>query len=140
MADLIERQAAIDIFHAFAPGIPWDTLEKIFNEIPSAQPETSTDCISRQAAIDSIRKEYGGIKNANMDGDFLADELEFILSKVPSAQPERKKGRWIKTGQSFVFPEKFRNYSCSECGYDVDKTKLNYCPNCGAEMRGEQDE
>ena len=48
---------------------------------------------------------------------------------------QHKKGTWIKTGQSFVFPEKFRNYSCSECGYDVDKTKYNFCPNCGANMR-----
>lgn len=44
--------------------------------------------ISRQAAIDAIRKEYGGIKNTNMDGDFLADEIEFILSQLPSAQLE----------------------------------------------------
>lgn len=50
------------------------------------------DLISRQAAIDAVRKEYGGIKNANMDGDFLADEIEFILSKLPSAQPEPWKG------------------------------------------------
>ena len=35
MADLIDRQAAIYTFYAFAPGIPWDTLDKIFNEIPS---------------------------------------------------------------------------------------------------------
>lgn len=41
--------------------------------------------IDRQAAIDAIRKEYGGIKNANMDGDFLADEIEFILSKLKPA-------------------------------------------------------
>ena len=39
MSDLIDRQKAIDTFHAFAPGIPWDTLDKIFAEIPSAQPE-----------------------------------------------------------------------------------------------------
>ena len=39
MTDPIERQAAIDTFHAFAPGIPWDALDKIFAEIPSAQPE-----------------------------------------------------------------------------------------------------
>lgn len=36
MTDYIDRQVAIDTFHAFAPGIPWDTLDKIFNEIPSA--------------------------------------------------------------------------------------------------------
>jgi rubrerythrin len=61
------------------------------------------------------------------------------LDREDTIEPERKKGKWIKTGQSFVFPEKFRNYSCSECGYDVDKTKFNFCPNCGADMRGGED-
>lgn len=46
----------------------------------------------------------------------------------------RKHARWVKTGQSFVYPEKFRNYSCSLCGFDVEKTKYRYCPNCGARM------
>lgn len=51
-----------------------------------------------------------------------------------------KHGQWIKTGQSFLFPEGFRNYSCSVCGYDIDKIKYRYCPNCGAKMDGEKDE
>lgn len=66
----------------------------------------------------------------------VADVVDQI-DREDTIEPERKKGIWIKTGQSFVFPEKFRNYSCSECGYDVDKTKFNFCPNCGARMEGE---
>lgn len=54
----------------------------------------------------------------------------------PTIESERKTGKWIKTGQSFVYSKKFRNYSCSECGYDIDKIKFNFCPNCGADMRG----
>ena len=46
-----------------------------------------SDLISRQAAIDAVRKEYAGIHNANIDGDFLADEIEFIISKVPAVIP-----------------------------------------------------
>lgn len=38
--DLIDRQAAIDVFHMYAPGIPWDKLQYIFDEVPSAQPES----------------------------------------------------------------------------------------------------
>lgn len=48
-------------------------------------------------------------------------------------------GRWEKTGQSFVNPNKFRNYFCSECGLELDehiRSKPNYCPNCGAKMDG----
>ena len=50
---------------------------------------------------------------------------------APTINPERKTGKWLKTGQSFVFPDKFRNYFCSECGFEIEKIAYNYCPNCG---------
>ena len=37
-----------------------------------------------------------------------------------------KRGRWID------------GMKCSECG-QIDWTKPNYCPNCGADMRGEEE-
>lgn len=52
-------------------------------------------------------------------------EIREALNTVPSAQ---KKGHWIDEGT---------NYLCSEChrGCWVDS---NYCPWCGADMRGEK--
>lgn len=53
------------------------------------------------------------------------------------ATAEAKHGQWLKSGQSFVFPGKFRNYVCSECGFELDKSirmKFRYCPNCGKKM------
>lgn len=51
-----------------------------------------------------------------------------IISKVA----ERKKGEWTK------------NNSCPFCRflpwYAHDIHTLSFCPNCGADMRGEQDE
>lgn len=47
-------------------------------------------------------------------------------------------GEWRRTGQSFINPNKFRNYCCSECGYEAEKIKYNYCPNCGALLDGER--
>ncbi len=31
-------------------------------------------------------------------------------------------------------------YECSECGFRNKGSKSNYCPNCGADMRGEDNE
>ena len=47
---------------------------------------------------------------------------------------ERKVGKWIKTGGS---------YRCSECMVMPefkDIRTLKFCPNCGAEMKGAEDE
>ena len=58
--------------------------------------------------------------------------------KLPSAQPERKTGKWINEG---------RIIRCNKCkiGYATVKgmksaLTYNFCPNCGADMRGKQDE
>lgn len=51
---------------------------------------------------------------------------------------ERKKGRWEMKQDPYGFFEEIP--VCSECGCTTkmrDKTK--FCPNCGADMRGEQD-
>ena len=75
-------------------------------------------------------------KGANMARLTLAA----IFKILPTADVvEVRHGRWVKSGQSFVYPHKFRNYSCSMCGYDIEKAKCNYCPNCGARMDGGAD-
>lgn len=79
------------------------------------------DTIYRQAAIDAL-SQYPFEKVVNCVS---------IIEELPSAQPERKKGRWIDMDDHVM---------CSCCGaahYGVDR---NYCPNCGADMRGGQDE
>lgn len=79
------------------------------------------DLISRHAAIDALGdahfKNYG---NAIM-----------VIQALPSAEPERKTGKWVP------FSPKSHLYSCSLCGQWADR-HWNYCPNCGADMRGEE--
>lgn len=77
--------------------------------------------------------------------EHLPDNLPYkgvikrVLIQAPAADVKPNiKGYWIKTGQSFIYPDKFICYSCSECGYDIEKTKFNYCPNCGAKMEGQR--
>ena len=138
--DLIDRQTAIDTFHAYAPGIPWDTLDKIFAEIPSVQ--ASGDLIDRQAAIDALKEEEYPCESDYDEGYMAAlDKAVWIIERwLPSAQPERKKGKWIK------HPEVKNIYGglyieCSECGEKYVVQHIGdekFCRNCGADMRGEQ--
>lgn len=53
---------------------------------------------------------------------------------------ERKTGKWIYDGTSFV--SGFEWMHCSECNHaDIwaEDTRTNYCPNCGAKMEGESE-
>ena len=51
-----------------------------------------------------------------------------LLDELPSVQPERPKGEWIEDGLEV------RCSVCGEIHFDYEK----FCPNCGADMRGEQ--
>ena len=46
------------------------------------------------------------------------------------AQKDRLKGEWIDCDWSI---------KCSECGYSMPWAVRNFCPNCGADMRGGED-
>ncbi len=96
-----------------------------------------SDLIDRQAAIEAVRIFYA-------DECALVDSIEEQLEKLPSAQPKRIKGRWIGTDYdgfadgNHVYDE----WKCSICGYVVEDEEptWNFCPNCGADMRGDENE
>lgn len=88
--------------------------------------------IDRDAAIHATDGELTvtGEKNMATVAEYITGVVE-RLKKLP-AQPERKKGKWT------------RKASCEFCGfkpwYERDIHTLSFCPNCGADMRGEQDD
>ena len=72
-------------------------------------------------------------KNLNVY-EFAKALAELGLRSLPSAQPERPKGKWIE-----FIPE---HGECPFCGNQVDLLNgkaNNFCGECGADMRGEQD-
>ena len=102
------------------------------------------DLISRQAAIDALDRLcddsciYSKKQRNIMCGACSLGGAFDVIEALPSAQPERK-GKWL-----FVeYPDGYYHTECSECGqwFDEDvylKDKWRYCPNCGADMRGEE--
>ena len=94
------------------------------------------DVIYRQAASDAV------IKHLQLDYEYAWGVREAI-NALPSAEPERRKGRWIETDDGWDSTY----YVCSECGCPwtiiegtPEDNGMYFCPNCGAEMRGGENE
>ena len=83
----------------------------------------STDLISRSSLLAKYDKEHEGPPG----------RARKLIEEEPPVWPKR--GYWIKTGDK---EEAYGTVSkCSVCG--VIDYEGNFCPNCGADMRGEQD-
>ena len=114
-----------------------------------------TDYISREAAIEAIEETDWYHQNKNKDMVHGANSSEHqawyreqdvyaAIKSIPAADVRPVvRGRWEKkiTGK----PESggtLGYFVCSVCSCRVWATaldgKLNFCPNCGADMRGEQ--
>ena len=90
---------------------------------------TPTDLISRQDAIDTL-KRVAGVGNRALDA----------LKNLPSE--DRAKGEWIHTPNGI--DRDFVWWACFECGHKIfsetvkDRIEFHaYCGRCGAYMRGD---
>ena len=114
-------------------------------ELSTNLAEVGMDCISREQAIDALRKlreedieDYGCEIPEGFNQDHL-DRATFAIKQLPPIQP--KIGKWIRTGNGSLYD----HYECSECGkapkwecMGDNRWKIaftDYCPNCGADMR-----
>lgn len=91
------------------------------------------DLISRQAAVDALRamqtyKLFAGDDMRLIDQAGAQTELMLL----PPAQLMRKKGKWT-TEDCHAATYK---YCCSNCKAH-HRAKYDFCPSCGADMRGE---
>lgn len=70
-------------------------------------------------------------------GTAFDDGVLWVLEKIDALPSiKQKKGKWLNNYQP--------GYKCSECGgyleIDCGDVEMNFCPNCGADMRGEDGE
>ena len=59
----------------------------------------------------------------------------YDIANAPTIEPERKKGKWVK--------DNYGNTVCSKClGMRRDNriNHINFCNQCGADMRDKEDE
>jgi len=168
MYDPISRQAAIDALGekplAWTEGEyelglqqQWESDVEALKNLPSAKPERLTD-----DDYEAIRIHLSAIKEGlcNQHRWKEAEEYERIIDRfvaLVSDATERKKGKWIPVTKIYKvtegqFPETHIEWAdttepdeidalrCSECGEVFDfQDARNWCTECGADMRGEQE-
>ena len=110
----------------------------------------TSDLIDRQQAIDAIvqctncgdedaLREY--VLKHSLDNGWTGGILEALdaVKDLPTAQPEPKEGHWI---EEKIYRDVIE-CNCSECGQlmtTAASVRMNYCPNCGAKMKGVRNE
>lgn len=78
--------------------------------------------------VQQIENTYRKIENIQAVDVVPRELYELTLRDVVTLSVERKRGKWISMmGHSI----------CNACGYKASPILTNFCPNCGADMRGE---
>ena len=106
--------------------------DRIFNAIANGTPlgqEPCEDCISRQAAIETIF-EQGSVEKLEIDFAKLL-LLQRAIKALPPVNPQPKTGHWIRVDKDKL--------KCSECEVihliaQYPDGKIDWCPNCGTKM------
>ena len=94
--------------------------------IQALEQEPCEDCVSRQVVLNMMQMRMG------------AKELYKAVYDLPPVTPTRKKGKWID-----IMVGDMPAQACDQCNtfYPLAYTGggHKYCPNCGAEMEGEEE-
>ena len=160
MQDLISRQAAIDALNKECETIDlalesqtlmYEIRERLHQR--RGQNREDVEAIKALSSSQPERKKYDFEKQIHAMFDHIWDtEIEHpvfqdtvgdlmqavIQVYYNSAEPERKKGKWIYDSESYPLGNPAGHYNCDQCGESVS-CKSNYCPNCGADMRGKDE-
>ena len=107
--------------------------------------------IDADALLKKIEEEadfylVGDDENSMAVGGALLGVKEQITT-MPTVEPQRMrgKGRWNVYYHGEGNGKSIFSYSCNQCGYGApynfiggvcEQKKWNFCPNCGADMRG----
>lgn len=104
--------------------------EAIEMAIKALDQQPSEDCVSREGARQFLYEEIDRLNNDELY-DIFSKIIDDMYNELPPVTPTRKSGlHWIERFDNF---DKW--FECPYCHRDSEYT-YNYCPNCGADMRG----
>lgn len=94
------------------------------------------DAVSRQDSLNMAYKLVEELASSSVYWDELKLFAKEQVQSLPPVTPKPKTGYWIDIDDSV---------ECSECGHREHNERfifedINYCPNCGADMREKMSE
>lgn len=106
-------------------------LDMAIKALKHSEVPNSSDCISRQAAIDAL----GEKPLAWLEGEYelgLQNQWENDVDAIKALLPAQPKtGHWMYTTNALGDDI----HVCSVCGKLIKQGYLNFCANCGAKMK-----
>lgn len=104
-----------------APNKNEETWEELYDSIIYEIDNAPTVEFCLIADIEELTPE----ENKKFVNLFKKGKFKFIENAV------RQQGEWVDEGVN--------GWKCNRCGYGVERyNNTNFCPNCGADMRGEK--
>ena len=140
--DAVSREAAMnEAYNVIIDGESFSVVqEETLLGLPSVVPKLPEceDAVSRADMLDV----YAELYDIFDDSTGIIKQLHKTFDKLrelPSVVPKHKKGEWMpETDEVDAF------WVCSACGFPSEASAANilynYCPNCGANLRGVMDE
>lgn len=100
-----------------------------------------SDCMTFPDSVEEFMENY---KVVDTDGIYMSKGAELVpifrmrqwFEHLPSAQPERKKGKWIPVTNGRGGFECDRCHCYAPSYQDGVEWLSAFCPNCGCDMRG----
>lgn len=130
-----EKEAVKNRKYVFASAL--NTIRGNLKIFPSAQPD-----LQEYSVWFRIGETLVGVSKMHITAEEGIEKIRSYLQRMK--KPERKRGKWIRENIVLTSDPPQYQWHCSECGRLVRwfsaEILTDFCPNCGADMRGEKDE
>ena len=112
-------------------------IKDAIESVPAVEP--CKDAVSREWLLNELEEmNVANFYEANFHSNEMYGQMKRMIKAAPSVTVEPKHGEWIFqecTDESYG-----RAYERSICGVAVVGNHHNFCPHCGAKMKGADDE
>lgn len=129
---LIDRPCTACKFHKEEGCSKWSCIFEEKSDVPEGEYIKKEDALKKAEEWIDRTFSFGGALNKFKE----FENFENFMGELPTySVPEREKGEWIEKVDDYGTYKCVDGYHCSIC-HGYNDYKENFCPNCGADMRG----